>query len=200
MRGIPGLGSVVVAQAHAVMMTDLGVALAALRPVAAGLVVRARERTAVRLRAGEDVVHVGRIATAVHGRALLGQRGLLVQLVRAMQVRDVFRDDDSFRVLPRARADTIARVDGLRALRAEIGVPSVVPRPDCRGERLAELVGTREATEIRALSGAGAGDEEGHARLLGLRPAACAKREQRDGSELPEAEICHSGPPVVTGG
>ena len=47
MRGIPGLGGVVVAQAQAVVVPELSVAFTALRPVAAGPVIRARERNLI---------------------------------------------------------------------------------------------------------------------------------------------------------
>src|SRR5262249_49619575 len=71
-RGVPRLRGVVVAQTLSVVMADHRRALAALRPVAAGAIVAGRERGAVGLRAGEDVVHVRGVATAVDGLALLG--------------------------------------------------------------------------------------------------------------------------------
>src|SRR5207249_8910855 len=58
--------------------------LAALRPVAAGAVIAGCERGAVGLRAGQDVVHVGCVATAVDQLPLLGQRRLLVMLLLAL--------------------------------------------------------------------------------------------------------------------
>src|SRR5262249_5850556 len=70
MRRVPRLGRVVVAQSLTVGMTHHRRALAALRPVAARLVLAGGERGAVRLRAGEDVVHVRRVAAAVDDVAL----------------------------------------------------------------------------------------------------------------------------------
>src|SRR4051794_34779194 len=101
-------------------MADDGNTFAALGPVAAGLVVAARESGAVWLRSGQDVVLVRRIAAAVDALALFGERRLLVQIVVPVKVGNVLGDDDAFGVLPRARADPVLRVDGLRTLRAEI--------------------------------------------------------------------------------
>src|SRR5437016_11555757 len=58
MRRVPGLRRVVVAQALPVVMPDHRGALAALGPVAAGAILTGRERGAVGLRSGQDVVHV----------------------------------------------------------------------------------------------------------------------------------------------
>jgi len=62
-------------------MTNLRRTLATLRPVAASVVVTIRERRAVRLRAGENVVLVRRVAAAVDEVAFLGEGGLLVQVL-----------------------------------------------------------------------------------------------------------------------
>ena len=88
-------------------MPDLRRAVAALGPVAAGAVVAARERRAVGLRTGEDVVLVGGVAAPVDQLSLLGQRGLLGQVVGAVQLRRIARDDDAFRVLPGASGGLI---------------------------------------------------------------------------------------------
>src|SRR5262249_20222693 len=58
MRRIPGFGGIVVAQALAVMVAEHRRALAAACPVAARRIVAARKRPAVRLRAGQDIVHI----------------------------------------------------------------------------------------------------------------------------------------------
>src|SRR3989449_11332606 len=93
MRRVPRLRGVVVAQALAVVVPDHRRALAAARPVLARPVLARRERGAVRLRAGQDVVHVRLIAAPVDGLALLAQRRLLVQLVvGAVEVVDARRD------------------------------------------------------------------------------------------------------------
>jgi len=76
MRGIPRLGRRGIVEPHAVVMTDHRRARPALGPVAAGAVVADGEGGAIRLRAGEDVMHVRRVAAAVHDSAPLGQRGL----------------------------------------------------------------------------------------------------------------------------
>src|SRR5207237_50623 len=85
-RGIPRARGVVVAQALAINMADDRGALRTARPVLAGLVVARREGLAVRRRAGQRVVLVRRIAAAVDDVAFLGQRGLLGQVVGAVQL------------------------------------------------------------------------------------------------------------------
>src|SRR5262245_18922318 len=106
MRRVPRLRGVVVAQADAVDVADHRGALPALGPVAAGLVVAGRNRGAVRLRAGQCVIHVRRVAAAVDHVALFGERGLLGEVVvRAVQVGNVLRDRDTLGVLPRALAN-----------------------------------------------------------------------------------------------
>src|SRR5690606_29025598 len=79
-RGVPGPRGCIIAQAAAIAVPDHCRALrAASGPVAAGPVLGARERRPVRLRAGEDVVHVRAVADAVHDSPALGERGLLGQ-------------------------------------------------------------------------------------------------------------------------
>jgi hypothetical protein len=170
------------------MVADHRGAFAALGPVAAGAVLGAREGGAVRLRAGEDVVHVGRVAAAVDRLALLAQGGLPVDpVVLAVQVSEVARDHLAPGVLPRAAADAVAGVDGGAAVRcagAEIGAPGPVAGAGRLGERLAMRVGAGDPAEIGALAGVRAGDEEGHrlrpaGLLLGLCPAAVAEQQER---------------------
>src|SRR6516165_10474171 len=98
----------VVAQSLTVDMPYHRRALAAARPVVAGFVVAGRESSAVRLRAGQRVVLIGRIATAVDDIPLLGKRGLFGQIVLTVQVIDVLGDDDALAILPRPPADAIA--------------------------------------------------------------------------------------------
>src|SRR5689334_8538044 len=112
-RRVPGLRGVVVAQALAVVMAHHGGAGGAARPVLAGAVLAGREGGAVGLRAGEDVVGVGLIATAVHGLALLGQGGLLGELVPgAVEVGHAGGHHLTLGVLPWSVSDTVLGVDG----------------------------------------------------------------------------------------
>src|SRR5688572_27153159 len=152
------------------MMTHHCLAGIAAAPVVAGAVVVAMESRAVRLRTGEDVVHVGRVAAAIHFIPLLGERGVLVDaVVRAVQIVHVPGDHNAFCVLPRTFADAIARVNrGLvtPSALAQVGAPRLEARAGSRSELVAMLVCSGEATEIRALPVAGAGDEEGHLCLL----------------------------------
>src|SRR5499427_5592935 len=176
MRRVPRLRRVVVAQPLPVVMADHRRALAALGPVAAGAILAGRERGTVRLRARQDVVRVRRVAAPVDGVALLGERGLLVDVVRAVKLGEVLGDDDAFGVLPGPCADAVARVDGAGALRAQIRFPGLGARARRRPEQLAELVGAREPAEIGALAGALAGDEEADFRLLRLAGTAAERQ------------------------
>src|SRR6185503_13341958 len=171
MRRVPRLGGIVVAQAHAVVVADHRRAFAALRPVAAGEVL-VGDRAAFGRRAGEDVVAVRAVAAAVHGLALLVEAGLLADPAVGVQVVDALRNLLALGVLPRALADPVARVD---LVGAEIGVQLAVAGAGGFRERLAMRVGAFQAAEVRALAGAGAGDEERH--VLLLRVDACRKDE-----------------------
>src|SRR6266516_2824887 len=78
MRRIPGLGGIVVAQTLAVVVAEHRCPLATACPIVTGHIVATRERPAVWLRAGENIVHIRGVAPAVDGLPLLGQRRLLV--------------------------------------------------------------------------------------------------------------------------
>src|SRR5947207_12312826 len=98
------------------------------------------------------------VAAAVDEVALLGQVGLLCQVVLAVQLVDIFRDDDALGVLPRPLADAVAGVDGgfaVGRLGAEIGVPRTAAGAGRLRQLLAMLVGAFEATEIGALANTG---------------------------------------------
>src|ERR1044072_1510991 len=151
MRRVPRLRGRALVEPGAVRVTDHRGAGAVLGPVAAGAVVRAGERRAVRLRAGEDVMTVRRVAAAVDDLALLAQRGLLGEIVGgAMQVGDVLRDHGSLGVLPRAAPDAVLGVDGVRALRRQICAPGLAGRAGRGCERRAMPVGAIEPAEIAA--------------------------------------------------
>src|SRR5215211_1840227 len=173
MRRVPRFRGIVVAQALAVMMADHRSPLPALGPVAAGAILAGREGPAVRLRSGQDVVPVGRIATAIDRLALLVERSLFADLVvGAVQIVDVLGDGLALGVLPGPAADAVARIDGrapARRLRAEISMPGPVARPGRLRQRLAMAVGALDPAEIAALAGTGAGEEERHVVLLRLR-------------------------------
>src|SRR5271155_2154475 len=98
MRTVPGFRGVIVAQADAVDMPQHRRALNAARPVLAGTVFTGRERGAVRLRSRERVMAVRGITAAVDDVALLAQRGLLGDVVGAMQFGNVLGDHDALRI------------------------------------------------------------------------------------------------------
>src|SRR5215469_2497430 len=117
--------------------------LTAARPVVAGLVVTRRKRRAVGLRAGQRVVPVGSVAAAVDDIALLGQCGLLGDVVFTVQFVETFGDDHPLDVLPRTLADAVARVDRrltVDRLGAEIRVPGMAAGADSLGQLLADPV------------------------------------------------------------
>src|SRR5690606_12310737 len=116
-RGVPRRGSgpaaltVVVADAR----EDRG-GLSAVRPVETGRAAHVLldvERAVVEA-AREDVVLVGRVADAVDHVAVLGERGLLGDVVGrgVVQLVDVRGDHDALGVVPWTPADAVAGVDG----------------------------------------------------------------------------------------
>src|SRR5690606_31954189 len=149
-RRVPGSRRLVVAQPLAIVMADHGGAVAAAGPVAAGAILPGRERGAVRLRAGQDVVPVRAVAAAVDYLAPLVERGLLVEVVVAVQLVDVLRNDHTLRVLPRSAPDAIARINRLAAigLSAEVGAPGAAARPHRLRELLAVGIGALEPAEV----------------------------------------------------
>ena len=150
-------------------MAEHGGAFFAARPIAAGHIFGGRERAAVGLGAGEDVVHIRFVAAAVDGLAFFAQRGLFVEIVFAVQLVGIFRDDDAFGILSRPASDAVARVDGgplPGPAGAQVSAPGAVAGPGRLRERLAMFVGARQAAEIRAFSRADAGDEKSHVGVL----------------------------------
>src|SRR5262249_42315983 len=115
-------------------------------PILTGHVVTRRKRFAVWLRAGQYVVHIGRVAAAVDQRALLSQSGVFRKHVNAVQFVEVARDQRRFGIVPRPAADAVASIHGLGgSLSAQIGVPRARACPNTGGERLAVGVGTSES-------------------------------------------------------
>src|SRR5580692_4431061 len=160
---------VVLAQALAVDVTEHGSAFGAAGPIAARAILAGRERRAVRLRAGQGVMPVRRVAAAIDDVAFFGKRGLLGQVVLAMQLRDILGDDDALGIGPGAFADAIACIGcrlAVGCLGAQIGVPGMAAGTGGLRELLATLVCARQPAEIGAVAGADAGDEERHAGLL----------------------------------
>ena len=155
------------------MVADDRRAFAALRPVAAGRVAARGGEAPLRIGAGQDVVHVHLVAAAWHRLALLGERGLLVDVrVLRMQILQVFRDHRALRVVPGAFADALARAHpriAARQPRAQVRLPVRVLRAHGLGERVAMRVRAFDAAEIGAVALAGARHEERHVMLLRLR-------------------------------
>src|SRR4029079_19050703 len=91
-RRVPRLRGGAFVEPGAIAVADHRRTLAALRPVAARRVDVAGARRRVGLRAGQDVVHVRRVAAAVDDVAALGERGLLGEVVVAVQLAQVVGD------------------------------------------------------------------------------------------------------------
>src|SRR5262245_26228091 len=195
MRRVPGLGCIVIAKSLPIMMTDHRCACAALRPVTAGAILAGCERPPVGLRTGQDVVPIGRIATAVDHVALFADRGLLAELVvGAVQVVDVLRDHVSLGIPPGAGPDAVAGIDGLAAaagLRAQIGTPGLAAGADRLSKLLAVSVRALDTAEVGALAGARAGQEKRHGRLLRLRPARAERQQGNRGKRRYDRTMLH---------
>src|SRR5689334_4472139 len=108
MRRIPGVRRLVVAQALTVRMTKHSGSLRTTRPVLAGHVFVGRESGAVWLRTSENIVTVRIVAAPIVYLPFLAERGLLGEIVGAMQLRDVLGDSDTLGIRPRTFADAIA--------------------------------------------------------------------------------------------
>src|SRR5690349_7641689 len=108
-------------------MAHHGRALGAAGPVTAGAILAGRECAALHGRAGQHVMAVRRETDARNELAALADRVVEAELVVvAVQVVHAGRDDGTLEILPRALADTIARIDGRLAvglLAAQIGAP-----------------------------------------------------------------------------
>src|SRR4029453_9365076 len=139
-------------------------------PITACHIFAAWKCPTVRLRAGEYVMHVRFITAGVDLITFFAQRGFFVEIiVVAVEIVDVFGDDDAFGILPRTFANAITGVDGRLAVgRAgtEIGPPGVVTRSNRLRERLAVFIGARQTTEVRSFSPSGAGNEESYVGFL----------------------------------
>ncbi len=99
----------------------------------------------------------------------------------AVDLRDAAADELAVRVVPRAVADAVARVDGAGTLRAQVGVPDDRRAAAGRGRQLlAVRVGAGEAAVVGAVALGDAGDEERHRLRRWAAPArAAAARDTR---------------------
>src|SRR5262245_9542813 len=175
-RGVPRS----IAAALLVRMAELSATLpvCVARPIRAGMVHAVCVGAAVRLGTGKDVVLVGHVADAVGHRALLAQRDLLAEGVAhpslveriSVELGHVLTHTLTALIEPRTVADAIARVDGSRALSAEVGVPHgfAPTRGSCH--LLAIGVGAGQTAVIGAVTLRNTGDEERH-RTSGATPA-----------------------------
>ena len=109
-----------IAGTNPVGMTHLCRARALACPVVAGAILIACKGAAVALRAGQNVMLIGRIAKALHQVAALVQRRLfeeiatLLRLLQrvAMQFVMIGGNDGTSGIAPRSVADAIPRIDG----------------------------------------------------------------------------------------
>ena len=95
----------------------------------------------------------------------------------AVQLGDIRSDELALLVVPRAVANAVTSIDGIRPLRAQIGVPRHVTAAGGRRECLALRVRAGQSSKVAATPDTGTRDEEGH-RLLGTAasPSRCGWR------------------------
>jgi len=164
-RGVPRL----VVGAAAVEMTELRGAHSVARPVAAGMIGGIFVSCAVGLRAGQHVVLVGCVSAPRDRAALLGETGNLPKIVSeareiqgvTVQIGKIIGHLFAFGVVPGATADTVPGIDGVRALRAQVGVESFCTSRRGR-KRLADLIRAGQAAKICSMAGTRASDEKAH--------------------------------------
>ena len=159
------------------MVTDHSAARAAARPVVAGAVLAGGKRSAERIRARQDVVHVlglGIVTIAARNLvAVLVECGLVIEivpvaLVVAVQIGYVGGDPNPVGVVPRTGSDAVAGIHCAGALRAQVGAPGAVTRSGGSRQTLAVGVGSRQPAQVTTVADGPAGDEEGHGLLLFL--------------------------------
>src|SRR4051812_47534848 len=151
-------------------MAHHGRALSAARPVAAGAVLRGRQRAPLGGGARQYVVTIGRETHARNDLAALAQRGVESELVVVtVQIVDSGRDHLAFEILPRSVTDAVARIDRRLAvclLGAQISAPGFASSAVTLRQHLAMLVSAFDPADIGALARPGAGDEKRHIRRL----------------------------------
>src|SRR5205814_10261669 len=168
-------------------VTELRGPHAVARPVVARMVHGVGVRAAVRLGAGQDVVLVRRVADAVHDALLFVQRELLAECVAksglldrvAVELGDALRDSLPSGVVPRSIPDAVARIHGIRALGAQIGVPHCAAASGRRRQRLAMSIRAGETANVRPISFSDTGDEERHGLWWTLLSARLTRRRRR---------------------
>src|SRR5262245_61597797 len=152
----------------------------AANPVLTGKIHVRGKGTAVLVGAGQDVVHVGRVAPHFDWLALFVESIVLVDLVVvAVEISDVRCDSNTFGVLPWTIPDTVTRINCVRAaasICAEVGTPRLVAHASSLCQRLTMRICTGQSTEICTLAWAGAGYKEGHVGLLRLGASGQTKR------------------------
>src|SRR5215217_4175637 len=116
-------------------------------PVLASAIIGSGECGAIWLRSRENVVPVRAVSVTIDSPALFGQRRLLVDVVRAMQLSGIFGDHRALGILPWSLADAVAGVDGRRpvgGLGREISAPGSGAGASPLCQRLTVIVGARK--------------------------------------------------------
>ena len=85
-----------------------------------------------------------------------------------MKLSNALPDSLAFLVVPRAGADAITRIDRVRTLRTEVGMPCGPTAPGSGRERLAICVRTGQSAVVSAITFSNTGDEETHGLRWGL--------------------------------
>src|SRR5439155_4634830 len=167
------------------MMADRGTAIGTgASPVSASCLDRVTGGyCAVELRAGQDIVTVGSVASSVDDFAFFSERRLLTELVFVtVQIGHVVRYTDAFGVVPRALANAVSGIDRRLTIGsdcAEIGAPGMVAGPRSCGQIVAMPVGSGHPPEIRSIARTLAGDEESHGVLRQKQVQAGKRQHER---------------------
>ena len=179
------------------MVADHRRALAALGPVAAGRVDAAGDRRAVGLRAGQDVVHVRRVAAAVDDSPFSVSAVSLLRLLAPCSSATLLATTTplALRHGPgpmRSRALTAAAPP--RGLRAQVGTPGAVARAGRGGERLVQSGRRRRGRRgRRPCPSRCSSHEEAHV-VLRRRPSSSRRRPASDGAAAATTRRRAGGP------
>ena len=131
------------------MMADPGFSVAAAHPVATGHVFTGRIGRTVGLRTGQDVMTVRHVSAAGNSSASFVEHCRDGKpMSHTVELTDAITDEAALGVMPWAITDAIARIDCVRALRAEVGTPRTVARSRSLGQTLAERVGSIQTSQI----------------------------------------------------
>lgn len=144
------------------MMTDSGfVVVGAARPVITGHVLAISIGRSVGLRAGENVMPVGRITAAGYGSTSLVDRSISAHPVEhGVKLIHVRCNAVAIGIEPGARSDSVPSIYGTIALCAEVGTPGGIAPVDTFRQALADGIGSLKSPQVSAIAGTCAGQKK----------------------------------------